>query len=201
MSLGILVETKTKGGLTWTHLQFLRKLGHAMNVNKCLIFSAITLHLRSHSLRRVFSKDMFFVPPGPPKVLIWAHVAGHVQNSQVKIWMAMMPMPVTVVMIMMKMLMMTMTVASFSGKSCRPHTRPPLPCASCTITYVAYLHCTINYHLCCIAGTSINYQRIALSPKLHILLLRQALTYSTTIPTISFKCLLYCHWLDHSNYL
>ena len=81
VSLGILVETKTKGGLTWTQLQFLRKLGHAMNVNKCLIFSAITLHLRSHSLRRVFSRDMFFVPPGPPKVLIWTLVAGHVQNS------------------------------------------------------------------------------------------------------------------------
>ena len=62
VSLGILVETKTKGGLTWTQLQFLRKLGHAMNVNKCLIFSAITLHLRSHSLRRVFSRDMFLCP-------------------------------------------------------------------------------------------------------------------------------------------
>ena len=81
VSLGILVETKTKGGLTWTQLQFLRKLGHAMNVNKCLIFSAITLRLRSHSLWRVFSRDMFFVLPGPPKVLIWRHVAGHVQNS------------------------------------------------------------------------------------------------------------------------
>ena len=34
----------------------------------------------------------------------------------------------------------------------------------------------LHYHLCCIAATSINYQITALSPKLHILLLRQVLT-------------------------